>query len=593
MSTNPVTQYTSMALPGISGYDFSSIIKAMVDNYSLPLNQMNTAKSALETKKNAWRDINTRMSSLESTLSKLRDSATWNATKATSSKPDVLSVFSAAGAASGIYNIKIQQTATAQTVQSDIQTSATESLKLAPDTVTINVGSGANAKSTSVFIGADASLNDIAAAINGTGSGVSASVVKVKNGDKDGYRLTLTSTETGAENTASFSGSIFQSIGVLTPTITVKDDVDAQGNILEKGSDRILSDLSGSFQIGVDINNLATITINKDKSLNQIAAEINAQTGGAVQATVWAEGDGSYTMTLAPSAGGSALIAKDLDDGHVLGQLGFTNAIKEGNLVQSAQDAMITVNGVDSIVSSSNTFKDAIKGVTLTIMDTAADTTVTVKVSADQSQAEAAIQSFVDQYNSMVAFLNEKTKLEFESGSNTISAKGDLFGDPMVNAIRDRLRGMLSGDLGVGSDTAFTRLSQIGLTTSSENFGKSGTLVFDKTKFNEAMSKDAQSVINLLGGGSGGLASAGLANVMGSYVHDQATTGGRLSKTIASYDTRLGDLNTRITDFNRRIEIYTERTKLQFTRLETLLSKMEEQNQSFLLQLSQLSNARA
>jgi len=478
MSTTPVTSYTSLALPGISGYDFSSIIQAMVNNYSLPLNQMNSKKSALETKQNAWRDINTRMSALETTLNKLRDSSTWNAAKATSSKTDLLTATGTSGALAGTYNIKIQQTALAQTVASDVWAvdGPNASLNMGGGTFEIKVGE----ETKTVSVRSNAGLEDIARAINDAKAGVNASVVKVG----DGYRLALTSTETGVEKQASFK--------------------DVSSNVLE-----------------------------------------------------------------------------------VLGVLDDLGDAK--NVMQEARDAMITINGIEGITSSSNTFTDAIKGVTLELTGDVSDTVVTVKVEADTSKAEEAIQAFVDQYNSVIAFLNDKTKFEYDAGAGKVKAKGDLFGDPMVNAVRERLRGILSSDLGVGSGNAFTILAEVGISTSSMNFGKDGMLEFDKTKFRAAMEKDSQSVINLLGGGTGDMAAKGLGNVMKDYVRDQIMTDGRIASTLKSYTNQLKDVNDRITAFTKRIETYTERTKLQFARLETLLAKLEEQNQSFQMQLSQLT----
>ncbi len=111
---------SNIALPGLSGYDFSGIVDMMVNNYSLPLNQMEQKKGILETKKNAWRDINTRLSALENTLDKLRQSTTWSTTSSSSSNSEILSVTSAPGTVKGNYNIKVTQVALAQTAISDI-----------------------------------------------------------------------------------------------------------------------------------------------------------------------------------------------------------------------------------------------------------------------------------------------------------------------------------------------------------------------------------------------------------------------------------------------------------------------------------------
>ncbi|MCL1790426.1 MAG: flagellar filament capping protein FliD [Peptococcaceae bacterium] len=465
--------YTPVSLAGISGYDFSGITQAMIKNYSLPLNQLNDSQKALETKKNAWRDINSRMAALEKTLDKLRDPATWKATKTTSSNPSVLNATSVSGAMNGTYNITITQTALAQTMTGDAQSVAAANTGLGLEGGTISVQVGDTIKD--INISANAGLQDIAQAINEAKAGVDATVIKTG----EGFKLTLISKETGAENAAQFS--------------------DKTGNVLET--------------IGV-----------------------------------------------------------------------LSNMGEAKNVTQAAQDAKISVNGLDNITGSSNVFKDVIAGVTLELTGAAAGSTVTVKVESDTSAAEEAIKAFVDQYNSLNAFLNEKTQYNAET-----KTKGDLFADPMVNSLRSQLRSMLSGSFETDGQAGFTNLSQVGLSTSSANFGKDGTLEFNVEKFNKAMAEDPEGVMNFLGGGVGDMASKGLANTYKAFVHDYVMADGRLSKTLSSYDKQLVDVKNRIDDFNRRIEEYTASIKLKFARLEALLTDLDGQRESFTAQLAQLS----
>ncbi|MCL1852472.1 MAG: flagellar filament capping protein FliD [Peptococcaceae bacterium] len=465
--------YTQMSLAGISGYDFSGITQAMVNNYSLPLNQLNDSQKALETKKNAWRDINTRMASLEKILDKLRDPATWKATKATSSNPNAVAATSTSGAMNGTYNIVVTQTALAQTVTGDAQSVAAANTGLGMGAGTISVQVGETVKDIS--ISANASLQDIAQAINDAKAGVDATVVKTG----DGFRLALISKETGVEKAAQFS--------------------DTSGNILES--------------IGV-----------------------------------------------LDSVGGAK------------------------NVTQTARDAVISVNGLNDITSSNNVFNDVIKGVTLELTGATAGSTVTVKIEADASAAEETIKSFVDQYNSLNAFLNEKTQYNPDT-----KIKGELFADPMVNSLRSQLRSMLSGDFGMDGEGGFSHLSQVGLSTSSVNFGKEGMLEFNAEKFNKAMAEDPEGVMNFLGGGSGDMAAKGLASTYKAFVHDYIMADGRLSKTIKSYDNQLADVKRRIEDFNQRIEEYTKNIKLKFARLEAMLANLDGQRESIAAQMSQLS----
>jgi len=461
---------SNMALPGLSGYDFSAIVDMMVNNYSLPLNQMEQKKGILETKKNAWRDINTRLSALENTLDKLRQSTTWSATSSSSSNTEILNVTSIPGTVKGSYSIKVLEVAVAQTAASstvDVEESSSSTV-IAEGSFRIAIGD----KVEDINVEDGASLDSIAESINNAKVGVNASVIKVDGG----YRLALLSTDTGTENAATFS--------------------DIDGNVLES--------------LGV----LSTGVL---------------------------------------------------------------------NVTQEANDASIEINGISQITSSSNTITSAIPGMTLNLSKEAPDTTVVVKVSADYTDAQKAVQAFVDQYNSAMTFV--ENKLDYDKDTKI---KGDLFGDPILQGIQSRLRSMVSGAMN-NPTGPFNILADIGITTSADNFGKSAKLEFDTSKFNEALAENPDSVANLLGASSGGVspvtesteeqAAQGLANILKEYVRPMVMYQGTLDKTNNNYEKQLDDLKTEMESFTDRIAQYAERTRLRFTALETQLAGLSSQSE--------------
>ncbi|NLI94163.1 MAG: flagellar filament capping protein FliD [Peptococcaceae bacterium] len=474
---------SSVNLAGISGYDFSGIVEAMVTKYSTPLTRMTEKQTTLETKKNAWRDINTRLSALENTLDKLRQSSTWAATSAASSNTDILSAKSTAGTVKGSYNIKVTQLAAAQTAVSSIQTVEKSSSSTGVSAGTFRITSGE--KTAVISVDAGDSLDEIAQAINNAKVGVNASVIKVDGG----YRLALLSAQTGTENAASFQ--------------------EVSGTVL-----------------------------------------------------------------------------------HTLGVLNGSNAL---NVSQEAKDAKIVVNGISEITSSSNTVTSAIPGMTLTLNEEAPATTVIVNVSADYSQAQSAVQSFIDQYNSTMTFIEDKLKYVKDT-----KTKGDLFADPVLQGIQSRLRGMVSGSMN-NPTSPFKNLSEMGITTSSDDFGKSASLEFDTAKFTEALEKNADSVANLFGAASGGVepvtessqteSAQGLANIMKEYLHPMVMYQGTIDKTENNYDQQLTDLKKQIEDFNEKIADYEERTRLRFSALETQLASLDSQSNWLTSQINSMSKS--
>lgn len=475
---------SSLNLQGISGYDFSSIIETMVSNYSIPLTKMQEQKSALETKKNAWRDINTRISALENTLSKLGQASTWTGTSATSSNTQILTAASKPGTVKGSYNIKVKQIALAQTVTSN--TLAVESASSAAvnsaGTFRVTVGE----KTTDITVSAGASLQDIAGTINNARAGVNASVVKVDGG----YRLAVISTETGTAKAASFA--------------------EVQGNVLH--------------------------------SLGVLSEE---------------------------------------DGGTIL------------NISQNAQDAKLVVNGISEITSSSNTVSSVVTGLTLTLNESAPDTTVVVRVGANYEAAQSAVQSFIDQYNSVMTFIQEKMKYDKDTGT-----KGDLFGDAVLQGIQSRLRSMVSGNMDnpVGE---YRVLSEVGIMTSADDYGKSAALQFDTAAFSKAMNDDPDSVAALFGAAINGVtlvressesqSAQGLANKMREYLHPLVMYDGTFDQTDEIYQNQLDDISDRILAFNDKIKKYQESLKLKFAALESQLTALDSQRSWLDAQINSLT----
>lgn len=472
---------SSLAMSGISGYDFSGVTSALISNYSKPLTTMANSLSDLQTKKSSWEDLNTRLSALENTLADLKETSTWTGTAATSSNESVLTATSDSSTLKGVYSIRVDQLAKAQTVASTVQDVATASTAvtgLTAGTFQITVGS----KTADISVADGASLKDIADSINNSGIGVNASVVKVSGG----YQLALVSAKTGTDNAATFA--------------------DTTGNVLD-------------------------------------------------------------ALGIKPAAGTL-------------------------NIVQSAQDAKMTINGIENITSSSNTVTTAIDGLTLKLNATG---TSNVTVADDYTGAQEAVQAFVDQYNSLMSLIESDLAYDKDSGT-----KGALYADPTVQSIQSRLRTMLGDTMGNTSST-FNLLADVGIDTSAEDFGKSALLEFDTDKFTEALEEDANSVANLFGASAGGVKpvaetteteqAQGLANILGEYLDPYLEYGGVLDETEDSFSDQITDMKTRMLDFQVKIDAYTERITNKYSALEVQLSALSSESSYLTSMLSSLSSS--
>jgi flagellar hook-associated protein 2 len=184
-----------------SGLDTENIIRQLMDAERIPLRKLQVRRNEMQLQRDAWRDINSRLRTLDSRAMELRLASTFTAMQATSSQSGVLTATANIGAQPASYDMVVEQLARTQRVASTRTADFTTPLtgRFAISGVTVSV-TGAQ------------TLADIQAAINGTaGIGVSANVV-------DG-RLVLTRRETGAANPISYAfldgHNILQGLGLF------------------------------------------------------------------------------------------------------------------------------------------------------------------------------------------------------------------------------------------------------------------------------------------------------------------------------------------------------------------------------------------
>lgn len=197
----------TLSSPGIgSGLDVRSIVSQLMAIERQPLNALATSTKKSQDQLSAYGKLSSAMSTLRDAARKLSDLPTWNATTVTSSKPEAVKVSSDGSAPPGAYAVQVTRLAAAQTV-STASTYATPADEVGTGTITIELGTWNTARTS--FTAKDGSspaairitptgdsLEQVRDAINGAQAGVTASIVT----DANGARLSVRSTETGAEN---------------------------------------------------------------------------------------------------------------------------------------------------------------------------------------------------------------------------------------------------------------------------------------------------------------------------------------------------------------------------------------------------------
>jgi len=191
---------TSLGI-GTNGLDLESLLSKQVAAESQPLTDLQTRTQGLQTQLSAYGQIQSTMSTLQTSLQALTNPATWAATSATSSDSTSVSVTAGDGASAGNVSVSVSQLATSQTVASNAFTNTTDALGTGSLTIQLGQWSSDNstftpASSSPVTINITAgnnSLSNIRDQINAANAGVTASIVT----DSSGSRLVMRSNSTG------------------------------------------------------------------------------------------------------------------------------------------------------------------------------------------------------------------------------------------------------------------------------------------------------------------------------------------------------------------------------------------------------------
>lgn len=385
-----------------SGIDSESIIKSLVTIAKTPITRYKNQQLEIAWKQEEWNNIKTKLKDLQSAISILTERNSIVSKKGVSSNESVLTVSTTGSAPLGTYIFEVLDTARAHTVTSNSYTSRSEKISFSEGYITIN--------DKTISVGTQASLLDIAQAINqdvDIGQKVYASVVAVSSSD---FRLVITSKNTGTTNVITFgseNNDVLISLGIVG---------EAKSDLFASSIEPI------SFTTGDITINGKNINIGTSASLEDIVNAINADPdiSSKVKARIIQEGS-EYRLSLI-SLTGSIDTVDFSGSNDVLQTIGLLNPDRTlrysnntgGATTQLATDLRLEVSGISgTIVRQSNTVTDLFEGITLNIKETG---TSTVTINYDTSQAITNIQNFVNIYNETITYIRTKLTEEREEG---------------------------------------------------------------------------------------------------------------------------------------------------------------------------------
>lgn len=376
------------------------------------------------------------------------------------------------------------------------------------------------------------------------------------------------------------SGSYSITVSMLAKAHTVGSD--------KQTDDETSLGISGNIKI-----NGKDVVITGTDSLKNIMDNINSTDDIGVTATIV----DNVLKVKRSETGSTEITFEDDSSTHALRSLGILDTDDQiKNEFVTASNSKIIIDG-QTIEKSTNEINDVITGVTLTLVK---EDTATLTISRNNSSIISNIQSFVNQYNSIVDLIYSQTSERKVISPQTDGdyLKGLVSGDSFLDGIRYEL-GSLMLNVVNGLDDENSNLAKIGITKTAfvSNSNNTdliiGKINIDTAKLTEALNEDPDNVKNLFMKNAGvddlEEGDYGVAARVKQYI-DRLTdiSSGFFATKSANFESEIKMLDDTITRFNKRMDIREETLRKQYTLLETAMSSSDMQSAWLTAQMSGL-----
>jgi flagellar hook-associated protein 2 len=335
---------------------------------------------------------------------------------------------------------------------------------------------------------------------------------------------------------------------------------------------------NGSFAPGVSS---ADIDIGPGDTLADIAGKINGANAG-VSATIVTDIGGQRLMLRSKATGEDAGFRMsvtdadgDLGDGGGLSRL--ANGLSTDPGVNAGANAKARINELFDVSSATNTFENAVAGVTFKASEVTASP-VEISVVKDASVVKKNIEDFVIAYNAANQALNDLTKYDKATGQS-----GLLQGDSTAVALQNQLRNVVQS---MSSSTGpYQTLSNIGL-----GIIQGGDLSIDSTKLNAAL-KNPEAVKALFIGADGSGATAdGVAEKIKAITSQLLDTSGFFASKDKQLKVVLERNAKEVARINDRADSAEALLKARYTALDTQMSRLNALNSYISQQVTTWNN---
>ncbi len=568
-----------LALDGLaSGFPTTDIVDQLMEIESLPLKRIEERSEKAEELRNAWRDVNTRVSNLDRTLDALLLRSNFDLRSVTSSDEKVVTATASTVAEMTDYEVEVIQLAVSHQIEITL---GEEEEALEDGWLYIN--------GVSIEIKAGNTLNVIRDRINAKSGIQEEPEWTTVQGTEDNLRALLLENDLDIEEiniifalpgeTLEVEGILDN--GVLDLTITLEED--GESNIvstLQQVIDAVEGlDTIAGFDFGeVEADTLGQLRVLELDALDPeyIIEEVPAEDTKLSDPFLY-----EYIEAEARIIGDSLLL-RAFETG-TENEISFDYDIETGLIVdqdfRTPQDADLTIEGV-SIHSSTNTVQGAVEGV---IFELKGEGQAKIEISIDSNTPADALEAFAEQYNSTMDFISTKLEYDQETG-----VAGKLQGNTTLMRIQSQIRTLLTGRVPTGSEYSQMVVPMVQTSAGPLSFQSSiglqldrdGVMSFDRAAFEKAHQSEPDAVTKLFAAREGTEGFDGAAISLRKYMDDILRhTVGVIPRQLRSQDLTIRNLQQRQHFIEDRLERVRDRYYRQFIAMEQALSSMMAQQQ--------------
>jgi flagellar hook-associated protein 2 len=539
---------------------YISMINDIMSVEQQPLTRLQTSRDTITAQKNVYSDLSTLLNSFQSSAKALHSTdalytlSAGRTTKLTGMATGLTVATATADstAVTGAYQFSVTTLAKESRIRSDRQASYNTALG---QEGTIILGS--TGKASTFSANTVTGFSTIAAATGQVELGAEQYSVETRNDATNGWQFRLVNSIGNAISIKQADGKYASTWQSITP-----GEVDTgRGLQITFGSDsgQYLETARGTGAAQMDyVGRNMQIDIVKTDTLVDIARKINkanTSDGNGVTASII-----DNQLVLANKRSGKDYTMTTSDSvGTVLLNLGL---FKVANVMQTADDAVMKVNGLTVTRSKNTGLKDVIGGMTLNLAADAEGQSATIGVTADSASDKTAFNTFVTNYNKVIDYLSAKVATTKQAdGTYT---RGALAGDSMFSSLRqDLVRKFNASFTNSGS---FRRMSDLGLTVDT-NFH---ITISDSTKLEKALNDDRTNATSLLD-----QVMTSVESTLGRYT----STSGYMTSVSKAADRNLTDTKAQITTMTARLTARQQALYTQFANAQSAIMAMTYQSQ--------------